>query len=331
MIVARSWPDASGPLLLGLVRARGSSASSRLATRRLRAVEQRAVVALDHPHGRAHDPRELEHADAGGERVRGERRAQVVDPRRLRRTPDASIAGAHSRRRKLSRLSSPPRGAGNRSGVSSRGGSASSAASARRESGTWRRLRARLAELDDLAVETVRRTLRTPRGAVDVAALERLPLLGPQPGRGGERRQRPVRRRQLGGDRVELGERVGAHRPRRRLRVAARRASPGCGSCSPSGRRRRASAGAPARSRSASARAAWPASRRARRSCARGRAAARRRRRRVRVREPLAQRRDRARPDAGGVALEVELDELGERQLGRGAGSPRSCGSITSR
>ena len=46
-----------------------------------------------------------------------------------------------------------------------------------------------------------------PARAVDVAALERGPLLGPEPGRGGERGQRPVaRRRELGGDRVELGD-----------------------------------------------------------------------------------------------------------------------------
>lgn len=37
--------------------------------------------------------------------------------------------------------------------------------------------------------------------------------------------------------------------------------------------------------------------------------------------EPLAQRRDSARPDDGGVALEVELDELGESELRDGLGA----------
>src|SRR3954451_19313995 len=54
------------------------------------------------------------------------------------RTPDASIAGAHSRRRKLSRFLSPLLGAGKINGVSSLAGMASSAARARLESGTWR-------------------------------------------------------------------------------------------------------------------------------------------------------------------------------------------------
>src|SRR5215207_2240759 len=46
------------------------------------AVEQRAVVPLDHVDARAHDARELEHGHTGGERVTRERRAQVIDPRR---------------------------------------------------------------------------------------------------------------------------------------------------------------------------------------------------------------------------------------------------------
>ena len=37
---------------------------------------------LDHPHGGAGDPGELEHRDPGGERVADEGRPQVVDPRR---------------------------------------------------------------------------------------------------------------------------------------------------------------------------------------------------------------------------------------------------------
>jgi hypothetical protein len=44
--------------------------------------DQGAVVELDHLHARAHDAGELEYGDAGGERVRGERRAKVVDTRR---------------------------------------------------------------------------------------------------------------------------------------------------------------------------------------------------------------------------------------------------------
>jgi hypothetical protein len=50
------------------------------------ALEQRAVVALDHPDARAHHLRELEHGDAGGERVRREGVAEVVGGRRC---PDA--------------------------------------------------------------------------------------------------------------------------------------------------------------------------------------------------------------------------------------------------
>src|SRR5512133_2934284 len=41
--------------------------------RGVRAVEQRTVVTLDHPHARAHDASELEHGHARGERVRRER------------------------------------------------------------------------------------------------------------------------------------------------------------------------------------------------------------------------------------------------------------------
>jgi len=42
-----------------------------------RTVEQRPVVALDHPHARAHHAGELEHGHACGERVGGEGRTQV--------------------------------------------------------------------------------------------------------------------------------------------------------------------------------------------------------------------------------------------------------------
>jgi hypothetical protein len=47
-------------------------------------VEQRPLVALDHSHARPHHAGELEHGDTGGERVGGERRAEVVDACRLR-------------------------------------------------------------------------------------------------------------------------------------------------------------------------------------------------------------------------------------------------------
>jgi hypothetical protein len=42
-------------------------------------VQQRPVVALDHPNRRAHDPGKLEHGHPGSQRVRGERGAQVID------------------------------------------------------------------------------------------------------------------------------------------------------------------------------------------------------------------------------------------------------------
>jgi hypothetical protein len=86
------------------------------------------IVALDHPHRGTHHPRKLEHRHPRGERVRGERVSHVVrrrgrlDPRRPRRR--VTTRGG----RKLSRLSGPPCGAGKTSGVSSRGGSVSSAA-----------------------------------------------------------------------------------------------------------------------------------------------------------------------------------------------------------
>ena len=77
-------------------------------------------------------------------------------------TPLAATAGAHFRRRKLSMLSTPPSGAGNSHGVSSRAGSASSAASARRVSGTCRRLRAVLPSDTTSLDDTVRATANTP-------------------------------------------------------------------------------------------------------------------------------------------------------------------------
>ncbi|MEJ7893059.1 MAG: hypothetical protein WKF94_10495 [Solirubrobacteraceae bacterium] len=49
------------------------------------------------------------------------------------------------------------------------------------------------------------------------------------------------------------------------------------------------------------------------------------------MREALAKRDDRARPDDRGVALQVQVDQLGQRQLGMAAGSPSSTGSICSR
>jgi hypothetical protein len=46
-----------------------------------RAVEQRPVVPLDHPHTRSHDLRQLEHRDAGSDSSAGEGRTEIVDPR----------------------------------------------------------------------------------------------------------------------------------------------------------------------------------------------------------------------------------------------------------
>jgi hypothetical protein len=50
----------------------------------VRSVEERPVLALDHPHARPHHAGELEHGHGCGESVGGERRPQVVDPRRGR-------------------------------------------------------------------------------------------------------------------------------------------------------------------------------------------------------------------------------------------------------
>jgi hypothetical protein len=57
----------------------------------------------------------------------------------------------------------------------------------------------RLGELDDLSVGDRALDVHDAAAAIDVAALERRPLLRAQPGRGRERRQRPADRRQLGG------------------------------------------------------------------------------------------------------------------------------------
>lgn len=46
--------------------------------------EQRSVMALNHRDGRPHDAGELEGRHLGSESVRGEGRAEVVDPRRSR-------------------------------------------------------------------------------------------------------------------------------------------------------------------------------------------------------------------------------------------------------
>ena len=147
--LARSWPQTSRRPLFGLqVPARSAVGLLTCGTRLLEligveacrnpwasAVEQRPVVLLDHPHGRAHHACQLEHGHARGRCPARERRAQVVDPSRFCGTARLD-AGVHSRRGKLSRLSSPQAGAGDSSGVSSRGGNSSSAASARVESGT---------------------------------------------------------------------------------------------------------------------------------------------------------------------------------------------------
>jgi len=113
----------------------------------------------------------------------------------------------------------PPRGAGNNNAVSNRGGTASSAVE--RPAGQ-RDLAAgplRLGQLDRRAVADRPVDGEDPGATVDVAALEREEFLGPQSGRGGERRQRPVCRAHFGADRVELGAGVGADGPRRRTCV----------------------------------------------------------------------------------------------------------------
>ena len=102
-----------------------------------RTLKQRAVVALDHRHARAHDTGQLEDRHAGGQRIRGEGGAQVIDPRRFadrggldRRTPFAAA--------EVGQVERTPRRAGNTYGESSLGGITSSAAAARVVNGTWR-------------------------------------------------------------------------------------------------------------------------------------------------------------------------------------------------
>ena len=99
--------------------------------------DQHPVVALDHGDGGARHLRQLEHRHTGGQRVRREGAAQVVDPRR-RGDARRLDSRTHCRRRKLFRFSGPPSGAGNSSGVSRRAGRRSSAPSARPASGTSR-------------------------------------------------------------------------------------------------------------------------------------------------------------------------------------------------
>ena len=230
---------------------------------------------------------ELEHRDAGGERVGGERRAQVVDPRRGRRSPRP-------------RWRAPTRGGASCRGSAARPAAPGTAAACRAAAGARRALRARGGTAAPDGARRASSPARRPRhrdgaahvdyagAAVDVAALERLPLLGPQPGRGGERRQRRYVGESSSADRVDLGAREGAHRPGRRLAVAAGELRRVAWPCSPTGRRRRASGAAPARRRSGCARGAWPAMWRSRRSSARGRAAARRRTRGWRARAARA-------------------------------------------
>ena len=97
------------------------------------------------------------------------------------RTPDASIAGCHSRRRKLARSNGPPRFAANMNALSNLGGISSSAPRARVESGTWRRLRFVLPSSTQLAGRDRGAHGQHTAMAVDVAPLERTPLLRPQP------------------------------------------------------------------------------------------------------------------------------------------------------
>jgi hypothetical protein len=49
------------------------------------------------------------------------------------------------------------------------------------------------------------------------------------------------------------------------------------------------------------------------------------------VAQALAQRGDRARPHRGGVPLQVQADELGERQLGSSGRLAAQLGFVTSR
>jgi hypothetical protein len=203
--------------------------------------------------------------------------------------------------------------------VSILGGSRSSAPSARRESGPCRAALTRLAELDDLALRDGPADADDRGAAVDVAALEHRPFLGPQAGRCSEGGQRLVAGRELGADRVDLGERVGADRPGRRLPVRADQLGRVAGHVVP------AHGGAERLPERADDPVAGPlrqlrppagelvnhALELAERDVAVG---ARR------IAEPLAQRIDRALAGAGGVALEVELGELGERQVARGPG-----------
>jgi hypothetical protein len=140
-------------------------------------------VALDHANACAHHAGELEHGDTGGERVRRERRAQVVDPDGCRDAgaldggrpfapPEVveveELAGRRREQQRRRELGGQPveRGdgaAGERNIADRVGGLA-----ARPD----RAVGGDLLDPDDTA------------GAVDMPALERGPLLRSQPGRG---------------------------------------------------------------------------------------------------------------------------------------------------
>ena len=118
--------------------------------------------------------------------------------------PAASSAGYHSRVRQLARLMCRPAAAGNSSGVSSRGGSASSASSARVESGTRRRAVFGYGVSTPSAYTALDEHSGALAGAVDVAPLERDPFVRAQAGFGGEDHERPVAGAEFDGERVEL-------------------------------------------------------------------------------------------------------------------------------
>ena len=130
--VAQKWPKRSLARSSALRSCSVSKAFNRAYDLGTGAVEQGPVVALDHRHAGSHQTGQartpIRPLQARSRRTSSAgRRSSPGLPR-----PPPQWPGAHSRRRKPSRSNRPPRPAGNSSGVSSRGGSASSAASARR-------------------------------------------------------------------------------------------------------------------------------------------------------------------------------------------------------
>jgi hypothetical protein len=281
-------------------------------------------VALDHADAGAHDARELEDRDAGGERVAGEGGTQIVDAYRpcdARRLdcgcplPAAPVVELQH---------AAERGGEHERGVELRWDGVQRGERAARQRHLPPCARG-LAELDDLAVADGAQHVDRARPAVDVAPLERLPLLGAESRRRGEEREGGVRRGQLGAQRGQLVAGEDPDLPGRRLTIAAREMSGVAAHVAPAhGRCQRL----PQRLHDAVARSlgkpnlpgadlARHALELAQRDVAE---------RADSVRQPLAQRDDGAGSDPGGVPLEVDLDEATEREVGQRDRLPAKLG-----